>query len=319
MRFSSLAIRGCPSARWFARGAWAVLALLGAVTPLAAQTPSSGNATLPAAAPAEKIGLTVDETFGHTFQSNLKDGLPGALSLNRSATNLSYREQWGDNRLTASIGYTYTNYDFSGLPALASPPFGNTQRLDLGLLYTRTITGDWGVIAMTHGGFEAETATDLSKGQEFFIAAGPSYQVTADLSIYGGPAFATRLEDSDEVFGFFGLDWKINDQWRLHTFNGATLTYDVFSNQQTVLGTTVAYESDWFRTRPTALGSQAINERELVWTFGVTQQFCGYFYVRAEVEGDFLREYQSHINGHSANSFNVRPGAALGLTLGASF
>ena len=102
--------------------------------------------------------------------------------------------------------------------------------------------------------------------------------------------------------------------------NGVTVSYDIFNNRATVLDASVEYNSDWYRLQDNPAGAgQAMDETDVTVKFGVRQALSRQFFVRGYVSGIFDREYQFHVNGNSANSFDVKPSAGLGVELGAAF
>ncbi len=300
-----------------------ILALLAAVsTPLHAQTPAAPASAAPAAenADAKKLNLVAEGIYEHIFSADAKNGGTGSMSENRFGIISRDMQNWGDaDHLTISLAYIYVNYDFSGTGA----PFGNVQKLGINVLYSHDINEKWGAFGFLSTGMAAETATSLSKGSQIAVAAGPTYNVNRVLSLSAGPMFYSRIEDSDTWTPYAQVKWEFLPQWQLigyaGTSNGAKVVYDVFNNQATVVDASLNYNSHWFRTRDVPAGKQAVNESNADLTLGVRQGLTQNFFVRGYVTYLFSREYQFHVNGNSANSFDVDPSWGIGLEIGASF
>jgi len=293
----------------------AVLAVLGAGSLCAQTAPAaSANTTTP-----QGLGITVISLYEHQFSADLKSGATGSMSSNRYSIGGKDDMNWGDDHLSTGLSYTYLNYDFSGTNA----PFGNVQKLGASVYYSHDFDKDWGVFSLVNGGFASETAASLSDGAQIAVAAGPTYNFDKDLSLAVGPMLYTRLEDSATFIPMAELNWKFLPQWQLRGFlgvkNGATISYDVFGNNVTVADASLEYESNWFRTRATPAGNQAVNETDVALKLGIRQAFSEHCFARVYLSVLLDREYQFHVNGNSANSFDTDTSIGLGLEVGVLF
>lgn len=280
---------------------------------------ASNTTSAPAKDSAKRLDVVIVGVYEHIFSADIKNGGSGSMSANRFGVVTQHAQDWEADHLTYSLAYFYVNYDFSGTAA----PFGNVQKLGVNVLYTHDINPDWGAFGFLSTGLTAETATSLSKGGQIALAVGPTYNVNKVLSVSAGPMFYSRIEDSDTCTIYAKALWKFRPQWELvgyaGTSNGAKVSYDVFDNQATVVDAALNYNSHWFRTRDVPAGKQAVNESFADLTFGVRQALSQNFFVRGYVTYLFSREYQFHVNGNSANSFDVKPSYAIGLEVGAAF
>jgi hypothetical protein len=311
-----------PSIR--SRSILAFCLLAASLAPLRAQTAPATTGNTGAAAPADnsnpRLNLVMEGVYEHIFSADLKNGGSGSMSANRFVVGLQHWHDRGDdNHFRYELGYAYTNYDFGG----TSAPFGNVQKLGASILYTHDFNPEWGGFAFVSGGYSAETATSLSKGGQLAIAAGPAYNFSKTLTVSAGPMFYSRLEDSDTWTPYAKADWKFLPQWELigyaGTSNGVKVIYDVFGNPATVVDASLNYNSHWFRTRDVPAGKQAVNESYADFTLGVRQALSQNFFVRGYATYLFSREYQFHVAGNAANSFDVKPAVGLGLEIGAAF
>lgn len=287
-----------------------------------AQTaPASGSATpAPTAAPAahEPLSLIVQGGYEHVFSADVKN-TSASMSTNRFALGAQHAMDWDADHLTVALGYAYINYDFSGVQS----PFGNVQKIGANALYSHDFNQDWSAFAYVSAGFSAETAGTLGDGGQVAIAAGPTYKVNRVLTVSAGPMYYSRIEDEDTWTIYARVKWDFLPQWNLSAYagvsNGATLTYDVFGNQATVVDASLDYNSRWFRLRDQPGAKSAVNESDASLKFGVRQALSENFFVRGYILYLFSREYQFHVNGNSASSFDVNSSWGLGFEVGAAF
>jgi len=304
----------------------ALALLVASLAPLRAQTaPASANTTTAAApaatapAPAGAPQFVVETVFDHLGSANLNNGASGSLSTNRFIIGMQDLQDWTDDHLSLSAAYLYENYDFSGTQA----PFGNVQKLGANLLYSHDFNPDWGAFGFLSLSHSAETATSLEKGSQVAFALGPTYNFSKTLTLSAGPMFYSRMEDTDTWTIMAQAKWLFAPQWELRAYagisNGATISYDVFNNRATVADASLEYNSRWFRLRDLPGVKQAVDETDGTLKFGVRQAINQSVFVRGYVEYVFSREYQFHVNGNSANSFNVDATWGVGLELGVAF
>lgn len=296
-----------------------IVALIG-VLPLSlnAQSLTGPAGVLEETVQPELLGFTFKSGYSHTFGSGLSAGA-GRLAVDRATTGLSYFQRYDTGFLSISADYQYDWNQFSG-PAL----FGNTQETGFNIYYTHRIVDNWGVFVLAAGGFAAETAADLSRGGQFSIALGPTYRFSESLSLYAGPLYRTRLENSGQLIGVLGVDWKINPHWALRTFNGGVITYDVFADRATVIDASVEYQTSQLRLRTNPLeggigSDNALAVRQLTFGLGVTQTLGERFYVRVHCDVSTLRRYQFRSNGNSSSQFDASTGVTVGIQGGVNF
>jgi hypothetical protein len=193
--------------------------------------------------------------YEHDFSADLKDGASGKLNENIFGVGGQSKGDFGDNHVIASWAYIYDNNNFSGTAA----PFGNLQQLGVNGYFAHDFSPDWGAFGYISAGLSADTDASFSRGGQFAIALGPTYQVNKDLSLAFGPMYYTRIEDSNTWIPMADLKWAFLPQWDLHAYlgvsNGVTVSYDVFNNRATVLDASVDYNSNWYRLQNNPAGA----------------------------------------------------------------
>ncbi len=254
-------------------------------------------------------------TYRRDFQTDLRRGATGTMAGNHTDTQVTFGAGMGVHDVRVRAGYRYDGNEFRGGQA----PFGNTQFVGTMLSYTGEYTEEWGAFGIVGGGLAAETAANLSDGKLFTVSFGPSYRFSENLKVFAGPMFRTRLEDNNKWTPIAGVEWQIDKQWSLRTYNGATLAYDVFEDRKLVLELRGEYQTDQFRLRDQPGQKRALVTRAVRAGVAATYQFTELFYVRTTVDGVFLQKYQFRINGGSANNFDADATPSLSIQVGARF
>lgn len=292
---------------------------------LQAQQLTTSGTFLDAFSPEVPIGATLGQGVSHTFDSNLKNGVPGDVSVTRLETTLSYRKAWENSRLNVTFNYEYADYDWSGgAPRL----FGDTNSLGLNAIYQQQFDrSDWGAYFIGSAQLGAEAGdVSLTSGDAYTASVGLSYAFFKDFTFSFGALMISNPEQAIRYWPVAFLDWRINQYLTLRTFNGATLVYDVFADTETVLDFTVQYNSSVVRlnSQPVPVVgpgnyNPAMEEESVSASVGVTHKFGGPFYVRGYVQGDFFREFQFRAGGNKYQTVKADPGISLGFEIGASF
>jgi hypothetical protein len=188
----------------------------------------------------------------HAFEADFAD-VPGSVSLSRGGLEVGMRHMLDERtRLSVSLGAENSLYDFGDDTVLAgtSEPWDDTYQLSASVLVSRQATPSWAWFF--GGGADASFENDANLGKSFTggLVGGVNYKVNEDLSIGGGLAIRSRLEDSGLFLPLVSIDWKISEQWRLSNSNelnsvGAALTYS--PTEQLHLSLHGAYQGRAFR------------------------------------------------------------------------
>lgn len=216
-------------------------------------TPTTGAAGEPAHETDRPIDVSVTLFGTHAFESDFSD-ITGSVSVTRGGLEVGLRRQMDErSRLSLSIGLETSTYDFSSDVALggsAVEPWDSTVQASLAALYSRRATEQWSWFF--GGGADASFEIDANLGKSFTggLVGGANYAVNEGLSIGGGLAVRSRLEDSGLFLPLVSVDWKISEQWRLSNSNelnstGAALSYS--PNERLTLSFHAAYQGRAFR------------------------------------------------------------------------
>jgi hypothetical protein len=307
----------------FKTTALALLAGLAAVSAHAQQLTTSGT-FLDIFSPEIPVGVTVGQGVSHTFASGLKGGLPGEVDLTELQTTLSYKKGWKDNRLSVTFDYVYSDYGWSdGAPSY----FSDINQIALSAIYQYQFEdSDWGAYVMASGSLGAESGdASLTDGDSYLFSVGASYEFFKNFTLSFGVLATADLQESVHYWPVAFIEWKVNDNLRVRSFNGVTVVYDVNADQELVLDATVQYNSSSFqlnRQFVPAVGGMtnpAVESRSVTAAIGATYRFGGPFYVRGFVQGDFFREYEFRAQRNKYQTIKAEPGATLGFEIGANF
>ncbi len=266
--------------------------------------------TLPQSRPTDAThSVTLSGEAQYTPAATIREGGTGDLAVAEAKSNLVYTSISEKRFLQADLNYRYGHYDFS-----AASPFKHLQNFGVAFLGRETFNDDWSLMAMGTINWGAEAGASLDEGFHYSIMVGPAYQITDDINLYAGAFFRSRLQEQDQLIGIVGVDWRITERLRLRTFNGATLSYDLFGDKHTYVDLSGEYRVNQYAVNKRAPGlNRALHERTVAATLGLSHWFNDIFAVRGFVEGQFLRRYQFRENGNSSNNFKVSNSVSFGF------
>ncbi|MBC2594728.1 hypothetical protein H5P28_10695 [Ruficoccus amylovorans] len=291
---------------------------------VSAQQLTTSGTFLDIFSPEVPLGLTIGQGVSYTLPSNLKSGATGEMDLLELETTLSYKKGWKDQRLNVTFDYGYSNYNWSnGAPDY----FSDVSQLTLSAIYQYQFdASDWGAYVMASGSLGAESGNaSLTAGDSYTASFGASYEFFKNFSFSFGVLVISDLEQGVRYWPVAFLEWTINENLRLRSFNGVTLVYDVNADQETVLDFTVQYNSSSFQLNnqyiPTTgtYTNPAVEAQSVTAGVGITHRFGGPFYVRGYVQGDFMREYTFRAYRNKYQTIKAEPGATFGFEIGANF
>ncbi len=305
------------------RYTFAAALTLAALSAHAQQLTTSGT-FLDIFSPEVPVGVTIGQGVSYTVPSDLKNGVNGEMDLTELETTLSYKKGWKDNRLSITFDYTYSDYNWSnGAPSY----FSDVSQISLSAIYQYQFEdSDWGAYAMASGSLGAESGdATLTSGDSYTASFGASYEFFKGFSFSFGVLIISDLQQAVRYWPVGFIEWRINENLRLRSFNGVTLVYDVNADQQTVLDFTVQYNSSSFQLNKqyvqaaSSVVNPAVEASSVTAAVGVTYRFGGPFYVRGYVQGDFWSEYEFRANRNKYQTVKAEPTATFGFEIGASF
>lgn len=239
LRFSLLA-----TALGFSHSGWAGEPLADPA-PLAQPTPDVAAEWQP------RIGA-IFPGYTHQFETDL-DGEDIAFSADRIRFDAGTRIPFSDEfNLTIGFETEWSRYDvkssdFSGWADAAEDlfigRFGGLGNYKLNDTWELTLGGSisWG------GDFDASFSDGLGGNGLFSV----TYRFTPRFSLSPAVLALARLEDDALIIPVIGLDWQINDDWRLRTVGpGAELTWN--ADDEWMVFLRAVYRTRDFRLAPNA-------------------------------------------------------------------
>lgn len=189
----------------------------------------------------------------HAFEADFTD-VAGSVSLSRVGAEVGIRQSLDERtRISLSVGGEFSSYDFSEDSAFAGStvaPWDETYQLSAAVIVSRQATKSWSWFF--GGGADASFESDANLGKSFTggLVGGVNYQVNENLSLGGGLAVRSRLEDSGLFLPIVSIDWKISEQWKLSNSNelnstGIALVYTPM--EQLALSLHAAYQGRAYR------------------------------------------------------------------------
>jgi hypothetical protein len=191
-------------------------------SPAAEATPPSGKPAL-----AEQNGkpawrISFELKGSHAFEADF-DGAPGSVAVTRTGAEVGVMVPLADKtRLGFGLDWTGSFYDFTdatGFAAGFSEPWGDTHEIGFNANIGGSLGGKWGYFALASIRSSGEEGAEFSDTLTYGGLAAVSHQFTESLSASIGLYVQSRLEDDALIIPIPGIDWKINEQWRLTSMN----------------------------------------------------------------------------------------------------
>jgi hypothetical protein len=163
------------------------------------------------------------------------EGSAGDVSVFRAGAILGFRHAASD-RLTVfgDFAQEWSDYDFENAAGLfagasdAESPFDSLHESVLSLGFSYAIDDSWSVFGRGIVGAGYESGADFGDSIYAGGFAGFGYRFSDQLSLSFGAGALSRLEDDALVIPIVGVQWQINDDWRLETEGlGARLGWTV--------------------------------------------------------------------------------------------
>jgi opacity protein-like surface antigen len=192
---------------------------------MAQESAGGGSAPADTGAPAARSGppmrITLTPRVNHTFESDFDDA-DGESSVTRGGADLNILYPMSERlQLTLGLDGEYSWYRFAG----RDPDVLGGRDLD-GLLddavkidilpgFRYGINDRWTVIAGAIVEFAGEPDADVGDSATYGGFGGARYAFSDNFALTLGAGVKSRLEDNVQVLPFIGLEWKINEQFRL--------------------------------------------------------------------------------------------------------
>src|SRR5262249_52593388 len=145
-------------------------AALATLAPLAAQTAPAASGTSGASSAATPPvqptpDLNVQEMAGalyeHDFSAGIKNTGNGDLSTDRFGLFYKSKADYQQvNHIETTVGYSFTHYDFTGIPA----PFSSVNNIGASVYYLRDLQEQWGAFGYIGADIAADNDTNFFDG-----------------------------------------------------------------------------------------------------------------------------------------------------------
>jgi len=130
-----------------------------------------------------------------------------------------------DTRVSLSLGYGLTAYDFGGGAGLGGgEPWQDIRDLRVSLPVFFSPAENVTALVIPSIRWNAETGADLGDGQTEGVLAGFSYRFSDSLSIGPGVGVFSEIDGDTSVFPILLVDWDITDNLNLSTGGGLAAT-----------------------------------------------------------------------------------------------
>jgi hypothetical protein len=167
---------------------------------------------------ATELSLSLTPSVRYQFESGIGDAKSSVL---RGAVEFGFSAPLGDRLSTAvSLSFEQSRYswkDFGKVIAGVDRPIRDGLSLTVTPALTYEIDEDWSVIGGAIVNVSAADGAGWGSSATYggFISA--RYKLSDSLSLTGGFSLSTQLEDNAQFGPVIGVEWQINEQWRLET------------------------------------------------------------------------------------------------------
>ena len=200
-----------------------------------------------------RAALRVQEHLITPFYAYYSQRLPssvsggGKMASSTYGTGFSWRFVHPEKTRIALTNFNYrrTDYRFSGG---RGAPFEHTDSL-YASTYQEFINPDTGfaLVGMLTGALAAEDGAGLEEGFGGVLAAGCKQYFSETTSLTLGVATLYRFDrERWFCYPFVSFDWRLAPTLNLRLLNGASLTWDVFSDESFLLDFSVNYQTSAF-------------------------------------------------------------------------
>ena len=201
--------------------------------------------------------LTLDIRGSYATETDFDD--EGEYSVGRFGAGLTYAMPvWDESTLTFGLDVVRSEYDFTDAVNLGGggDPMDGGTTFGLNVAIAHPIDDEFSFVGGVGVLFSGEDGADFGESAMAQGFAGVGWNVSEDLSLTLGLAVRDRLEDDARVIPLIGVEWQINDEFRLTTSGagdvlaepggqGLGLVYSGYEDLDLVVG--FSYSANEFR------------------------------------------------------------------------
>lgn len=271
------------------------------------------------------LDVEVSEKLSHVSKQGRKSGSNGdKIGYTRSNTAIQSRMFLGDGLF--NFGATGEYSDYEGVKFNTLPEVKKSLRAGVHMSYHQDLTDMWGLFFKSSFEMNKGSGGSYDKGQRFYVAGGPALEIMDDFFVLGGVAYRTKLELSNDVLPYIGMEWMLTEDVTIRVVQdlitwGGYINYDVNGDQYWYIDFSTEYtdRQTSVHKHPTTGQRMALRERAWVSTLGSTVHLNDMFYVRPYVEAIFERKFDTNAAKADVGSARLKNGFGVGLQGGVFF
>jgi len=223
---------------------------------LAGDAPAPSTVAAPAAPDAGRPPgwLAVVPGYTHQFDTDL-DNDQGSFSVDRWRLDAGTRIPFSDAfALAVAAEAEWSRYDFDTFGTAVAGLGDDAEDLltaQFGMIGFYELNDTWEVVAGGSIAWGGDVDASFSDGLGGNGLLGLTYRFTPNFSLTPGVLALSRLDDDALIIPVLGMDWQINDAWRLRSIGpGAELTWQ--AGEQWGVFLRALYRSRDYRLAPDA-------------------------------------------------------------------
>ncbi len=288
----------------------AIAALLGlSGTAALAQSTSQSSANIaPSSDTNREYNFSLFGGAEHQFPSIISTG--GEFNLTRVGIGGAFHHEFTpDLSATFTLTYGVDLYDFRATAVaptvlgVAPPanPWDDIHTLTAAAIFSYKLNNDWSIFGGPLLQSARESGADFGDSIIGGGAIGAVYHASDDLSIGGGVAIASQLEDSARIFPIIVINWQFADRFSLRNTStsnatsrtGLELIFEPTNQWELALGAASQFSRFRLDNDPAAPGGVGEDSSVPIWfrlTFKPTDQFSVEAIIGMNFSGEFRLE-----------------------------
>lgn len=245
----------------------------------------------------------------------------GSFSTDRWVNQLDLKAKAGDlGFLLAGFTYLQQYEDFD----LAVEPFSEVESFQASLGWTYRMDSEWTPIMLAAVDWAAADDGEFSDGRTGFGVGGLRYTFSPDLKITFGVLLNDPIDEDLEFFPVISIEWQITERWKLRTFNGIFVDYDLTGDEQQTLDFSVRYETLQFSIGEAEEDGilparDAVIDESFIFSAGYSYNFVSGLTLRAFVSGVVGRDIEFYRNSRKTATWDADTSVRFGLQGGYKF
>jgi len=261
----------------------------------------------------EDTSCFLEGSYHYASASDLGDGSGNTLERRTTTASLGFSRSIGpEGTLSMALDWGQTEFDFG-----SEKRWDAVDQLAANVRYEQGLGGRWNLLGLARVASSVESGAAFEDGFTWGLALGGRYRASESLSWIVGIAYLDRLEDDALVLPLVGVEWQINDHFRLNSLIGLELSYDVRGDGASVLSFGVDYQLEDFRLeqRSTNAAEAAVRPEGVGLYLAYSQRLYGglSMLLRANYVGE--QEFVTLANSQEVDRFSLEDSVVCSLGL----